>query len=246
MPLTATIKPSRRAHAAASTSSRAPPGVTGLSVAIHQPGRGTAFRTGVRLRVEPAVAGVVVFLPASGAHLEPGHGGERAVVRHSPHDREARAAIGAVDERVPEPPVRRIEQLGEAIGAGGAVRRDERVRLARALARDDLESRLRSRRDSADLDPLDQRQRRRLARQSHGEAIERAAVALHLDQHPALVVQHEAVQPELVGQPEDVGAEADSLHDSLDAHAQPAWACGRRDAHLLASTRSRSTWYALA
>ncbi len=109
-----------------------------------------AGRAGIGLRVEAAIAGVVVLAPAGRAHLEPGHRRGRAVVGDAAHDREARAAVGAVDERVAEAAVGRVAQLGQAVVAGRGVRRDERVGVAVRFALDDAEvalaGRLRARR----------------------------------------------------------------------------------------------------
>ena len=71
------------------------------------------------------------------------------VVRHAAHDREARAAVGAVDERVAVAAVARVEQLREAIGTGRRVGRDQRVGLALAEALDDPEVALPGRRESS-------------------------------------------------------------------------------------------------
>ena len=71
-------------------------------------------------------------------------------------------------------------------------------------------------------DRFDRRERRRLGRQPRQKALDGVGRALDLEQHPALVVQHEAAEPELGGEPEDVGAEADALDGALDPGADPA------------------------
>ena len=70
------------------------------------------------------------------------------------------------------------------------------------------------------LHALDRGQRRRLARQPLQERLDRRRRALHLHQHAALVVEHEAGQAELAGEPVHVGAEAHALHDALHAGAR--------------------------
>ena len=92
---------------------------------IEQPQPGTAGGTAHRLGVEAAVGGVGVLGPAVRAQREAGHRGARPVVGHRGHDRVPRPAVRAVDERVPEPPVGRVVQLAQAVGAGGGVRRDQ-------------------------------------------------------------------------------------------------------------------------
>ena len=67
----------------------------------------------------------MVFGGARLAHRERRHGRQRPVVGHVPDDGEPGAAVGAVDERVPEPPVGRIGELAQAVRAGRGVRRDQ-------------------------------------------------------------------------------------------------------------------------
>ena len=99
-----------------------------------QPEPRATRRAADRLGVEPAVGRVVVLGPARRAHGEAGHRGQRPVVRHVPDDAEPRPAVGAVDERVAEPPVRRVGQLAQAVRAGRGVRRDQRAAAARRVA----------------------------------------------------------------------------------------------------------------
>ena len=87
-----------------------------------RPARGA----GVRLRVEAAVARVVVLRAARRAHREARHRRQRAVVGHAADDREARPAVRAVHERVAEAPVGGVEELAQAVRARGHVGADER------------------------------------------------------------------------------------------------------------------------
>jgi hypothetical protein len=61
--------------------------------------------------VEATVSRFLKLSQAFRAHLEPGHGGFGAVVWDVLDDAKARAAIGAIDERVPIPAVIRVKQL---------------------------------------------------------------------------------------------------------------------------------------
>ncbi len=99
----------------------------GAALAVEQPRARPALRAGVRLGVEAAVERVLVLRPAGRAEREAGHRRARAVVGDAAHDREARAAVGAVDERVAEAAVARVAQLGQA----GVARRACRARPAR-------------------------------------------------------------------------------------------------------------------
>ncbi len=89
------------------------------------PQMGAALEASIGLSMEAAVRRVVVFRLAFGAHREFGHGSGRAVVGQPAHDGEARAAVGAVDERVVVAPVLRVEQLFHAGIAGGQVGRNQ-------------------------------------------------------------------------------------------------------------------------
>ena len=97
----------------------------GVSGRVQQRQPGPAGRAAGRLRVEAAVSGVMVFGGALLAHRERRHGRQRPVVGHIPDDGEPGAAVGAVDERVPEPPIGRIGKLAQAVRAGRGVRRDQ-------------------------------------------------------------------------------------------------------------------------
>ena len=69
------------------------------------------------------------------AHIaKRGHRRARAVVRDAGDDREARAAVGAVGERVAVAPVGGVAQLGQAALAGRGVRGHRRVRRPAAGA----------------------------------------------------------------------------------------------------------------
>ena len=72
--------------------------------ALQQPQLGPAGRTGDRLRVEPTIAGILVFAATGLAHREDVHRSLRAVVRQARDDGPPRSAIRAVGERVAMPP----------------------------------------------------------------------------------------------------------------------------------------------
>ncbi len=91
--------------------------------------------------MEAAVERVLVFRTARLAHLELAHRRPGAVVWDVFDDREARAAVGAVDEWIAEAAISRIEQLSKAIRAGGDVGRDrDELRLI-VIALDDAKVR---------------------------------------------------------------------------------------------------------
>ena len=105
----------------------APPGV---EIEAPRPALGAA----VRLRVIAPVAYVAKFALAVRAHGEGRHGRARAVVGHGFYYGEARAAVRAVYERVPVPPVVRVQELPAAVRADADVGRDERLHALVRLA----------------------------------------------------------------------------------------------------------------
>ena len=119
-PFTATTLPSRifaraaRDHVA---------GLERLAVLAQEREPRPADGAGVGLRVEAAVGRVRVLARARRAHGEGRHGRARAVVGNAARDGEARAAVRAVDERVAEAAVGGVEELREALRAGGGVGR---------------------------------------------------------------------------------------------------------------------------
>ena len=76
---------------------------------------------GIGLGVEAAVEWVVILGLALRTHEETCHRGVRAVIRERFDDGEARAAVGTIGERVPVTTIRRVEDLAQAVGAGGDV-----------------------------------------------------------------------------------------------------------------------------
>ncbi len=215
-PFTARIDPPRSAAPAAATAS----GALGVGlVGVGQPRHRAAVGARVRLRVEAAIGRILVLRPAERAHLEPGHRGRAPVVGHAAHDREARAAVGAVHERVAVAPVGRVEQLPQAVLAGGRVGRDRRLGLAVALAGDDPKAVLPGGLHVPCVDPLHRRQRRRLGGEPVEEPGHRALLTLDLQQHTVLVVEHPPADLGLLRQAEDVRAKAHALHRPL--HPRP-------------------------
>ena len=198
---------------------------------------GTAGRAAHRLRVEPPIAGIAVLPGAVGAHREPGHRREWTVVRDAGHHGEARAAVGAVDERVAVPAVGRVGQLGQAVGAGRGVRGDRRpLPAGRGTGHDGEPGDAGGRqRDAGDL--LDHREHRRPVPQRGHEGVHRAGRALRLGDHTVRVVADVPGHPELGGQRVHERPVADPLDDPPDPDPDP----GQRADWV----SSQSTWYAV-
>ena len=168
-----------------------------LAGGVDQGDPGPALGAGVRLGVEAAVERVLVLGPAALAHVEGGHRGQRAVVGDAGDDRKAGPAVGAVREGVAMAPVGGIEDLGEALGAGGEVRGDEGLRGSPSPRLEDPELALAPRRRGLHRHRLDRRQRRRVGAQPREQLVDRGGRALDLEHHPALVVQHPAAERQL-------------------------------------------------
>ena len=76
---------------------------------------------------------------APGAQREFRHCCLRPVIGHVAHDGEPRAAIRAVDKRIPEAPVAGVGQLTQAVRAGRGICRHQRTALTARLTRCDHE-----------------------------------------------------------------------------------------------------------
>src|ERR1039458_10355613 len=94
----------------------------GRALTIPQRKLRSANRAGVGLGVEAAVERVIILGLTLRTHREGFHRGVRAVIGQRFDDAEARAAVGAVGERVPIAAVGRVEDLAQAIGTGRDVR----------------------------------------------------------------------------------------------------------------------------
>ena len=178
-----------------------------------------------RLGVEAAVRRVLVLGGAVLAHGEAAHRGVGPVVGQAHGDREARAAVGAVDEGIAAPPVGRVEQLGQAVVTDGEVGRDERAGRRRRVG--SRRWRTPARRSGA---PARARRRRHAPRGAPrrpvGRGTRRAAAGpLDLDEDAVGVVADVAGQAERGGQAVDEGPEPDPLdqtgHPDAEADRRP-------------------------
>ena len=125
----------------------------------------TAVGARDRLGVETAIRRVAIFGLARGAQPELAHRGPGAIVRKLIDDRCPRTAVGAVGERVAVASVVRVEQLAQAIVAGGDVGREQTLCRGDGLALLDRETGASRRRplDRPNDDLLDPGARRRVS-----------------------------------------------------------------------------------
>ena len=198
-------------------------GVPGQFVllAVEQAQPRPARRAADRLGVEPAVRRIVVLRRAFRAHGERGHGGQRPVVGHAGDDGEPGPTVGAVDERVAEPPVRRVRQLGQAVVTGRGVGRDQRAAAAGVVAGDDREPRRPGGGHRRRRHPVHPGHRRRLSLQQPQKLLNACCRALDLCEHAIDVVADPPGQAQPGGDGVDEGAEAHPLHDPFHADGCP-------------------------
>ena len=203
-----------------------------------------ARRAGVRLGVEAAVARVVVLGPAGGAHREARHRRQRPVVGDAAHDREARPAVRAVDERVAVAAVGRVEELAPGSPRTSRLSGDTSASAARrgAALATIAKPRAAERRDVARRATRSTRASggASAAQRARGTRSTRVGRALDLEHDAALVVAARSPpSASSLGQPVDERAEA----DALDRRPRRARATRRR---ATASRRRHGVLHQLA
>ena len=193
--------------------------LVGALTAPHQPNPRAAHGAGVGFGVKAPVAGVLVLLAAGRAEREAPHRRALTVVGQVLDDREARAAVGAVGERIVVAPVGRVQHLAPAVRAGGDVRRHQLVGVRVDQAAEDGERRRALRLRRGALAGRDVRARRRLPRQRVDESLHGGRRAFSQDLHAGRGVAHPAGDAVALRQRVDERPKADALHHA--AHAQP-------------------------
>ena len=166
------------------------------TVAVAVPQHRSAVRAADGLGMEAPVGGVGVFACAFGAHREGRHGGGGTVVGQGSDDREARAAVGAINEGVAVAPVGWVALFGRAVRAHGDVGGGQRAATVGPRRVGDGKSGTTDWRDIVCLDRFDDGQRRRSVTQPREEVFDFGGIALHLDDGAGGVVAYRAGQPE--------------------------------------------------
>ena len=189
--------------------------VQSLSRAL-EPYRRAADGAGVGLGVKAPVQGVRVLAPAVGAHLKARHRGGGAVVRHAFDYGEARAAIGAVGERVEVPSVGGIQQFPAAVGAEREVGRDDGGGGGLAAAFGYGESSFAGRGYRAADQGIHPGRRGPAGRDGFYEGFHRRGPAFGFYGNSGSVVLYPAAQLVLGGELIDVRAEAYALHHAFN------------------------------
>jgi len=136
---------------------------------------GSTRRAGDWLRMESTVARILILRAALRAHDERFHRRPLSVVGGIPDDREAGAAVGAVQEGISVPPVTGIEQFGQAVVAGGDVRRGKNQARGVVGARLDPKASVILRKTSRPADLVELRQRWRPFQERGQEAVDESS-----------------------------------------------------------------------
>ena len=187
----------------------------------------------------------IVEVPVVGGarptHRERLHRGVVAVVWQRRGDREPWPAVGAVDERVPIPPIGRVEELGQAVGAGCGIGRHRADGLPGELvgAVGDHEVALVVAGGDPDaIDGVDGGQRRRLVSQQAPELVEVLWPPLGFDTDPVRFVADQAGQAQPLPEAMDEWPEPDPLDQP--GHQEPAALVAGHGGHGVTSLTTRS------
>ena len=164
------------------------------------------------LRMEAPIGGILIFRLASSAHRKLRHRSLRPVVGYSPRNREARAAIGAIQKWIAIAPVVAIEQFAQAIRAGGGIGGNAGGDAAADFAGNDAETGIAVRLDLADGHRVNARQCGRFGAETEEKRFDAVVRALDLDDDSIGVVADESGQAFLKREAVNEGAEADALH----------------------------------
>src|ERR1019366_6055843 len=204
--------------------------------------RRTARRAGVRLGVEAPVGGVLILGAALLAHGEARHGGVRPVVRDVADDGVPRAAVGAIGESVPVPAVARIGAIGQARGAGGDVRRDQRELAGLRHARTDAEFAVAGGGQGSHDPILDPRQRRMLATQRFQETLDRRRCAFHFRDQAGGIVQNVPRQGQALRQVVHKRTEPHPLYNPPQSYLNALWhRCDKKMSRATTRGKKRGT-----
>ena len=102
-----------------------------MSPETHQ---GAAIPTGIGLGMKSAVRGIMIFCFAGRTHLETLHGRKRPVIWDVHNDGVTRAAVRAIDKRIPETSVLWVKQLPQTIFTYAYIRGNKRPAVFLCLA----------------------------------------------------------------------------------------------------------------
>src|SRR5579863_10135180 len=142
--------------------------------------------------MKAAIQWVVILGLAYRAHFEARHRSLRSVVRNAARDREAWAAIGAIQKRIAIAAVRWIEQFPKAVPASRCVRGNARAYLAVDFAGDNSEAGFTLRIQRSLINGIDTGERRRFGSQPSQECLDPIETTLHFDRHSIGIVPNKS------------------------------------------------------
>jgi hypothetical protein len=166
--------------------------------------------------MKAAVAWSSVFASALRALGECPHAGTLSIIWQRLDDREARATVGARNERVAVPPVGGVEELGLTCSADARIGRNRLPPVGVVRALKDGEVFETGRRDGRHIHPVDAGQGRRLLPQGPEELFELGLAPLHLDLDLTGGVANPARQLKPQRQPVNKRPEPHALYDTAD------------------------------
>ncbi len=168
--------------------------------------------TGNRLCVKAAVCRIVIFTTAFCTQRKLVHRRVRAVVRNAAYDRETRAAMRAIRERITKAARKRIKRFGAAGFARCGVWHDACVNSC-GLAFDDLKIALqRQFCGNAANDFVHTRERRSLCLQGCDELLDVGRTSASVNVYAVAVVRNRAANVVLLGETPDGRTKAYTLH----------------------------------
>ena len=178
-----------------------------------------AVKAGIGLRVKTPVEWVGILRGALGAHGKTIHRRGRSVIRQRSDDGKAWAAVSAVDKGVVIASVGGIEQLAQAIVAGGDIGRDERRVRGLVLRCYDAKTLFTGGIPTVgcqvhSLDMLYAGCRRRMLRKRGNKSIERIGRSVRLDVHAVARIEHPAANAMRHGLAIHKRSHANALHNA--------------------------------
>jgi hypothetical protein len=159
------------------------------------------------------VHGIRVLLPAAGAHGETGHGSPGTIIGDTPGYGVARAAIGAIYERIKISRITRVEEFTQTILTNTYVRTDEYLMFFLPGAFGNLELLFRGlTRDILFLHTDKTGQRGKIMPEGPGELANSPVFPLYLDLDPFRSIQDKTGQAQGCGGAIDKRPKTHSLH----------------------------------
>jgi hypothetical protein len=176
-----------------------------------------ALMTCDRLSMKASIRRRCELLSTGRAHCKAGHGRIAPVIRNAPNDRETRAALSAVRQRVSAPTLAGRKNFSHAIGTCGRVDHDVRTGArAGVTAENAKRGIIRKRRHQLLFNRADYGRGWMLLVQRALKLAQRNHVALTLNHDSIAVVSDKATEPQLAGDPVNKGSKANPLDLTSD------------------------------